>query len=244
MARYTLLQIVQRILNDMDSEEVNSLEDTSEALQVASVVEDTFYAIISNRLIPEHKEMTKLTAASDSDTPTHFTYPTNASHITKVWYDTSDDGSFDYTEVQYVTPEAFLEMTDKRTDDYTSVEDPVSGVKLRIQNNKMPEFYTSFDDNYVVMDSHDATVDSTLTTAKSRALCQKVPTFTIDDSFVPDIDENYFPLLIAESKAVCMSLFKGAVDPKIEQQARRQRVRIQNDLYKTTYTKGISKYGR
>ena len=84
MAQYTLLQIVQRILNDMDSEEVNSIDDTSEALQVASVVEDTFYAIISNRLIPEHKEMTKLTSTSSSSTPTHFTYPDNATNITKV----------------------------------------------------------------------------------------------------------------------------------------------------------------
>ena len=37
----TLLQIVQSILSDMDSEEVNSISDTTEAQQIASVVEDT-----------------------------------------------------------------------------------------------------------------------------------------------------------------------------------------------------------
>lgn len=244
MANYTLLEIVQKILNDMDSEEVNAIGDTSESLQVAGIVEDTFYAIISNRLIPEHKEMTKLTSLSNSATPTHFQYPDNATDVSHVWYDTSDDGSLEYTEIDFVEPEVFLSRTDGRTSNYISVLDPVSGTTLRIQNNKQPEFYTTFDDDYIVMDSYDATVSTTLTTNKSRAMCQKVPTFTISDSFVPDIDDNYFPLLIAESKSTAMSLLKGQPDPKIEQQARRQRTRIQNDIYKTDRTRGLSKYGR
>jgi len=244
MANYTLLEIVQKILSDMDSEEINAIGDTSESLQVASIVEDTFYAIISNRLIPEHKEMTQLTSLSNSAKPTHFQYPDNASNITKVWYDTSDDSSLEYEEVEFVEPEVFLSRTDGRTTDFVSVTDPVSGATLRIQNNKQPEFYTTFDDDYIVMDSYDSTVDSVLTTAKSRALCQKIPTFTVSDTFVPDIDDNYFPLLIAESKSVAMSLLKGQSDPKIEQQARRQRVRVQNDIYKTDRTKGLSHYGR
>lgn len=244
MANYTLLEIVQKILSDMDSEEVNAIGDTSESLQVASIVEDTFYAIISNRLIPEHKEMTQLTSLSNSAKPTHFQYPDNASNITKVWYDTSDDSSLEYEEVEFVEPEVFLSRTDGRTTDFVSVTDPVSGTTLRIQNNKQPEFYTTFDDDYIVMDSYDSSVSSTLTTSKSRALCQKIPTFTVSDTFVPDIDDNYFPLLIAESKSVAMSLLKGQSDPKIEQQARRQRVRVQNDIYKTDRTKGLSHYGR
>ena len=37
----TLLQVVQSILSDMDSENVNTISDTVEAQQIASEVEDT-----------------------------------------------------------------------------------------------------------------------------------------------------------------------------------------------------------
>ena len=38
-----LLEIVQNILSDMDSQEVNSISDSIEAMQVAQIVETTFY---------------------------------------------------------------------------------------------------------------------------------------------------------------------------------------------------------
>ena len=45
----TLLQIVQNILSDLDSEDVNSISDTVEAMQIARVVENTFYNIVATR---------------------------------------------------------------------------------------------------------------------------------------------------------------------------------------------------
>ena len=50
----TVLQMVQIILNDMDSEPVNQLSDTLEAEQVASVLAETFNDIVTTREIPEH----------------------------------------------------------------------------------------------------------------------------------------------------------------------------------------------
>jgi len=244
MAKYTLLEIVQNILSDMDSEDINSIGDTSESLQVANVVQDTYYNMISNRMVPEHVEMFQLTAESESSTPTHFTYPTGVVKVDTVWYDVSDDATFKYREIEWYEPEAFLRATDGSSSDYTSVTDPVSSTKLRITNNEHPSFYTSFDDNYIVMNAHKSTIDSTLTAAKSRALGTKVPSFSVTDAHTPDIDDNYFPLLIAESKSACFSIFKGGIDPKIEQGARRQRSRVQNDVYKTTKDKVISYYGR
>ena len=55
-----LLQIVQSILSDMDSEDVNTISDTVEAQQVASVVEDTYFNIIAARDIPEHNKLIPL----------------------------------------------------------------------------------------------------------------------------------------------------------------------------------------
>lgn len=42
MAKRTLLDIVQEILNDMDSDEVTSINDTIESLQVANIVRSCY----------------------------------------------------------------------------------------------------------------------------------------------------------------------------------------------------------
>lgn len=244
MPTHTLLDIVQKILSDMDSEEVNSIGETSESSQVASIVEDTFYNIIYNRLIPEHQEPLILTSLSDSSKPTHFVYPDNTNSITLVEYDTSSDSSFAYSTIGFLPPQEFILRTRKASDSYDLVTEPVSGTKLRIRNDRMPYYYTTFDDKYIVMDSYDSTVDTILQASKTRAMGVKVPSFSIADDFVPDIDHNYFPLLINESKSVAMSLLKGAPDPKVEQAARRQRSRIQNDLYNTVRKRSLSSYGR
>ena len=239
----TLLEIVQNILSDLDSENVNSISDTVEALQIAQVVEDTFYNIVSTRDIPEHHSLIKLTALADSSFPTHFQYPDNVKDITGVWYDKSDDGSLDYGVVYWVEPLEFLSRTDGRTS-YTSVADNVAGTNLRIANDVMPTFYTSFDDNYIVMDAHKSTVDTTLQTSKTRAMGVTIPVFSQTDSYTPDLDDAMFPYLIAESKSVCFSLFKGGPDPKIDQAARRQKSYVQNDMYKTRRENVRPKYGR
>lgn len=49
MPKLTLLDIVQDVLSDMDSDEVNSINDSIEALQVAAIAKSTFYNIIDGR---------------------------------------------------------------------------------------------------------------------------------------------------------------------------------------------------
>lgn len=241
--KLTLLQIVQSVLNDMDGEEVNSLEDTTEASQVASIVRDTYYNIVSNRLIPEHKELLKLVALSDNTRPTHMKYGEDVTRIEKVWYDTSKDGSYKYEEVKWCSPLDFIRMSDSLGSDYVEVNE--AGTKLRVGNNKMPTYYTSFDDEHIVFNSYDSSVNSTITEARSRAYGVRIPTFDVnDDSFVPDMDANMFPYLLAESKSVAFSLLHGGSDPKVEQAARRQKSHIQNDKYNTIQYRKLSNYGR
>lgn len=53
-----------------------------------------------------------------------------------------------------------------------------------------------------------------------------------------------FPFLLAEAKSTAMSLFKSGADPKIEQTARRQKVYVQNDMYKVNTGRVKNNYGR
>jgi hypothetical protein len=111
----TLLEMVQSILSDMDSEDVNAISETIEAQQVASVIEDTYYNIVSARDIPEHRQLLKLTSLSDSTRPTHFKYPSNVKQIESLSYNTAVTGS-GYAEVYYVNPLEFIVKMDESSD--------------------------------------------------------------------------------------------------------------------------------
>lgn len=241
MPKKTLLEIVQSILSDMDSEDVNSISDSVEAMQVASIVRDTYFNIITTREVPEHKELLKLTALSDTDYPTHMSFPENVRNIEKLWYEDSDG---DYQEITYLDPMDFLSKTDHKTDNYDTVLDKNGSTKIRVGNNEDPRYYTSFDDTYVVFNSYDSAVEDTLQSSKVRAYGTMIPSFSLSDTYTPDIDIDYFPYLIAESKSVAMSLLKGGADPKIDQAARRQKSYIQNDRYKTEKKDNRPRYGR
>lgn len=237
----SLLQIVQSILSDSDGVVVNSISDTNEADQVASIVQDVFEAMIATRTWPEHGELMKLTAASDSLFPTHFSLADSVKKIDTIWYENSDG---DYVEIHQLEPLEFLSHTDQKTADYTTVYDKNGATKLRIGNNQDPSYYTSFDDNWIVMDSHKSTVDTTLQASKVRAWGYRLPIFSKTDNYIPDLDASAFPLLMAEAKSTYMDIHKGGSVSKVEQSARRQKAYIQNDKHRTKQTFRLSSYGR
>lgn len=242
--KQTLLSIVKDILNDTDGEDVNSISESVEALQIANVVKSTFNDLIATREIPEHGSLIKLTSLSDSNFPTHFVLEDEQSKITDIWYDVSSDNTYEYRKLKYLDQIDFLLMVDKRSVNYVNVDDKSAGSNLRIINNRSPHYYTTFDDKHIVLDSFDAAVDTTLQHRKIRALGNSFPAFYVSDEYVPDIDANMFPYLIQESKSRAFSLFKGQVDQKIEQSARRQKVYIQNDKRRISSSTNRRDYGR
>lgn len=248
----TLLEIVQDILSDMDSEPVNSLSDTLEAEQVAAIVEQTFNDMVATRFVPEHREILKLTPLSDNLFPTHFHYPDNVNNVEKVWYDcslnTNTDAKREYKEIRYCDPLDFLHLIDGRDGDLATVQtvdDKHAGTTLFIYNDRMPTYYTSFDDYYIVMDSFHATYDDTLQASKVRAYGTKYPVFDrFSDTYTPDIDENYFPYLIQESKSRVLDLLKGGTTAKVEQAAKRAKNHLANDKWRTKQGSSWNDYGR
>lgn len=245
----TLLEMVQSILNDMDGEEVNSITDSIEAQQVASVIEDTYYNIISVRDKPEYWELSRLVSLSDSARPTHFRYSSESVDEVKalrlVRYDVSStSGVVEYREICWLDPLDFLERMPYNSDNTLRVYDVNADTSLFIRTDTPPSFYTSFDDEHIIMDSYKSTVESTLQASKTQAFVFKMPSFSIADSFVPDMEDHKRPYLLAEAKSTCMSLWRDGSDPKVEQAARRMKNSLQNDEYKTKRDNRRPMYGR
>lgn len=222
----TLLDIVQEILSDMDSDEVNSISDTVESEQVAVIIKSTFNAMMVNRDWPHTRKLVSFIASNTSNLPTHLKLKSNVKRMVSVTYNKVKSGETrkQYLPVKYLEPDAFLRRQNALNSDKDNVDiitDP-TGVELLIRNDLPPEYYTSFDDSFMVFDSYDNTVDSTLQESKVQAMAYILPTWKHNDSAIPDLPDDAFPLLIEESKAKAQFKLRQFVDSKAEVEAGRQ----------------------
>lgn len=248
MAKLTVLAMVQDILSDLDSDEVNSINDTIEAMQVAQIIKTTYFNIMDGRDWPHLSQIFKLEASGTTTRPTHMKLPENVVDITIVKYNkrkTTD--TFDRMEdVKYKTPEDFLTLVNQRKSDATNilVVTDTTGITLNILEDTAPTYFTSFDDEYVIFDSYDNTIDSTLQSSKTQCHGKVEPTFTVSDTFIPDIPTQMFSYLLNEAKSTAFLILKQAPNQKAEQHSISQRRRMSQEAWRIN--KGISypDYGR
>lgn len=226
--KMTLIEMVQDIASDMNSDAVNSINDTPEAKQIAQIIKSTYYELLNLYEWPRRNGLAKLGATGDNTKPTHLVIPTSVDEIKELRYNTkkkaTDPDRFEV--VQYVSPDNFLTITDRydSTDTTTQIVTDYSGAVLYIKNDRAPTYWTSFDDKYVVFNAYDKSIDSSLQSSKTRCIATLNHEFVMDDSFVPDLPESHFPLLLAEAKSACFLRIKQTQDAKAEQQAVRQRI--------------------
>jgi hypothetical protein len=227
MAKQTLLEITQEILSDMNSDSVNSISDTIEAQQVVAVIKRTFINLYNDRKWPHNMQMMKIDSLSDSARPTHMKLPENVIEIDWVKYDirVTPSDPIKYREIQYMEPKDFVTfvMTRDSTKSYAQTVIDIHGVPLVIYNNAMPTFYTSFDDEHLVFDSYDITVDSVLQQSKVQVYGDIEPSFTLADSFIPDVPAKAFPYFVNEAKSTCFLKIKEVFSQKDEQNSNRQK---------------------
>lgn len=248
--KQTLLEIVQSVLNELDSDQVNSIDDTVEAQQVAHIVKDCFFEIISNRNWPHLKTLLQLEHSGTTDRPNYLMLPEGIKEMIEVRYDVVDLDDLGvevrYKKLKWKEPEEFLTYTHNRlaSRDNMEVITDFSGVRLIIQNDKAPDYWTTFDDEWLVLDSYDLAVDDAVQKWKTSILCYKEPSWSMQDSFIPDLPEEAFSLLIEESKSVAFLTLKQMVNQKAEQKAARQQRWLSRKAWRAQGGVRFPNYGR
>jgi hypothetical protein len=244
----SLIEIVQEILSDMVSDQVNSIDDTEEAAQVASIVRSTYFEMIGNRNWPHLRKLIRLDAALDTTKPNYLKVPENVKEIAGFNYEAVNVNSGEVVpkDVKYKTPEEFMVYINNRNRTNANIEivEDFSGVKLAIFNNAAPSFYTSFDDVYVVTDSYQVDYDTTLQSNKSQCVAYVNPTWVNNDDYIPDLPIEAFPALIEEAKSVAFFVIKQMVNQKAEQKASRQQRWLSRKAWKVHGGVEYPNYGR
>lgn len=245
--RMTLLEMVQGILSDIDSDEVNSINDTIESEQVARIIKSTYMAWMAKSNWPHLKKLFALNPYSDLTRPVFMKVPTNVSKLDWVTYEATktDLMTTYFKNIEYKEPEEFVHYTNYRnlSDNVITVYTD-DGIPLRVHNNADPSFFTSFDDEVLVFDSYDAQVDDTLQASKTQASGYVMPTFTMLDEFVPDLPTEAFPGLYQEALSTASLRLAQKQDAKAEQEAQRQRYWMARQNWKVDGGIKYPNYGR
>ena len=228
MAKMTLLSMVQNILSAMDSDEVNSINDTIESQQVAEIVKETYDYLFSTIEIPDKIGFIKLEGLGDLNQPNYLKLPDNLVSITWLKYLDSKDGK--YYDLDFMPQEEFVKRVlqySGSSSDVKAVTDASSGVTYYVKRNQRPRYYTILNDKYLVTDGYNQLYDSTLQASKTFGWGEMLEPFVMEDDFIPSIDADLFPLLLSESKSTCFITIKQMANQKEEQKSRKGRVHLQ-----------------
>lgn len=248
MAKMTLLDIVQEILSDMNSDNVNSISDTIEAQQVANIVRRTFYNLYNDRVWPHTTRLLRLNSSADNTRPTHMILDEDVIRIDVVKYNKqkSATSKLDYDDIIYKTPEEFLDFVMKRdsTKDNMMTVIDYNGTPLIIQTDAQPTYYTSFDDEHIVFDSYDAMIDDILQHSKTQVVGLVEPEFLLQNTFVPDIPTKAFPYFVSEAKSTAFIKVKEVFSQKDEQSSGRAKTWLAREKHRVGGGIRFPNYGR
>jgi hypothetical protein len=228
MAKLTLLDMTQNILSAMDSDPVDSIDETVEAVQVAELIKEAFFSIVSQRDWPFLFQLVQLTGLGDTNNPTKMQMGDTWNKVKWIKYNKK--------EIEYLPPEEFKNVIDNRVVQTGVVNS--NGYVI----NADPQYWTSYDDVYIHFDGYDSAVESTLVGAKTSVYATVQASWTHSDSFVPNLPEKFFPTLLAEAKSQAFVNLKQQANNREERKAAQGRVTMRNEAWRNE--NGEIKYNR
>ena len=246
MPQYTLLELVQKAARSVGSDEISSISDTPESLDLADLAADVYQELISKRDWPHLRTLVQATASVTY--PSYMGVPIRVREIESVRYNIKKTVADidNYKELTYLDSEEFLNLQNNLNSSASNVvvaTDP-NGVTYSIRNDVAPTYYTTFDDTWLAFDSYNAALDSNLQASKSQLSVIRDPLWTSSDSFVPDLPIEAFPLFIAELKSSASMMLNQEANAKEEQKASRQMRRMAGKSWTVNGDLGVPNYGR
>jgi len=203
--KYTLLQIVQAVLSKAEDDPVNSIDDTEASEMASERAREEYFDLVDDAEWPHLNTVTSLTSLSDVTQPTILEIPSSVvlmDYEEVIQYDITETGDTrsTYRDLMYMEPGDFLRYIRTRDDSASNVTKYTgyNSIPLLIITDKMPTYWTSFDDKYIVCDSYHSITESTLQGSKTTVKAKKVPVWTHEDSFYPDLPENLFSTYLSK----------------------------------------------
>lgn len=246
--KLTLLKAVQKALLATDGFQVNSYHDTSESLDVADIAEDLYYEMANDiRDWTHQSQLVVLESIGQHDRPNYLRMQDQLIRIqdSKLKYNVADciESTVAMQPIQYLHPNEFLKCLCERDDksDNALVVEDFNRSKYVIYTDCPPKYYTSFDDEHLVFDSFDASLDSTLQSNKVQCFATVIKGFIKEDDAVIPVPTHDVPTYLNMLKNRVSEYFHTEVLPS---DARRARVQMINARLRSKRVGGLGKEHR
>ena len=234
---YSLLESVQLLLSSMDSDEVNSINDTIESKQLALLLKSAYYDCASEIELNENKGLFQLNSSGDASLPVYMTIPQGVTKIETIRYDSYDPDIDQTTNSNYkllepVDFDTFIRMmtnyhNETQNVSQMSFEFDNQTFNIMYRNDRHPEFYTTLNDRIVLFDSVLSTLDTTLQSSKTMCTGWTYPEFIMEDTFTPNLNPTQFSYFLNYAKGRAFSELKQANNQEAAGVARRQKIILQ-----------------
>lgn len=232
LAKYSLLKMTQLILSAMDSDEINSIGDTTEAQQVVDIIETVHDHLAATMQIPEHYDQFELDSYGSNSKPTLMLVPTLVEQIIWAKYDYRGNSETVRNMVpltqlsnnEFTQRMNSMDTADSTVVDFTWQNQLGETITFLVRNNAWPRYYCSPDDHTLVFDSYMAAEESRLTGSRTLCYGKVVQQFQRSDSFVANFDDQQFQLFYNEAKSQCFAELKQVANAAADRRARQAKV--------------------
>ena len=228
MAKLTMLEFVQLIGEAIESDEIDTLDETIEATQIMNILKQTYEEVLDRRDWEFIKDrVVQLDVMPVGDTKiNHLLIPPNVTNIQCLRYLSAQGKFFDLTYLQPCDFIAKVHARDKTDPNITTVNND-DGVPLFIINDKAPTYYTSFDEESLAFDAFETTrgVGNQIADTVIVGNIKPIPAFT-DPTAVLPIPERMNSLILNEAIATANYRLRQTADPRSERLARRQNIKM------------------
>jgi hypothetical protein len=173
---------------------------------------------------------------SDLNNPTSLRLPDNVSNISSMRYDITELATdrVEYRSLIWLSPEEFLEKcynNDSLSDNVTRVL--YKGKPLFVINDKMPLYYTSFDNKTIMLDSWDSSVEDTVNGSKTLCYGESEPSWLQEDTFVIPVQSSVYPLYLSMLSAACAMYLNSTISQEDERRQARGISRMRREQNRT-----------
>ena len=165
MANKTLLEIVQIVGRCISSDEIDELDETTEASDILAFVKMAFEDVIDRREWEFTKHQVRaLDAREAGDTQINrLIIPLEIMQLSGLFvrYRTPVDGrTHIFKELCYLSPHEFLVHVQQGNENDSNITTILNddGVPMLIRNDIPPTYYTSFDEYHIWFDAYDSSL--------------------------------------------------------------------------------------
>jgi hypothetical protein len=249
MAKKTILQIVQTVGQRIGSDEIDSLDETIESLEIVGVLAGVYEEVISRKSWEFLRGHVRQLDAIDvlSTQFNTLLIPDDVTRVECLRYRDDNNSVETYTELTYLSAADFVTKVHARNSAATEVTTIINddGVRLFVYNDRAPVYWTSFDETTITFDGYDVTRGNGNLASDSVIICDIVPAVDFTDpAAVLPVPQRMETLIINEAISTAAVSLRQTSDPKAEQVIRRQHAALR-ELEPTTRRDTKEKhYGR